>query len=87
MGKTSKRSLEFKAESRREIYKFWLGFLEKVILLVLATIVIPASIARTEIPFTIRIAWLSLGVVLFIVSLVLSVKLSKLSITSEGGEA
>jgi hypothetical protein len=86
MGKALDKAREFKAESLREVYRFWLGFLEKLILLLLATIVIPFLIEKTEMSSAIRTFWLLLCSGLFVTIIFLGIKLSKLSINSEGGD-
>ena len=86
MGKASNKAREFKAENRRESYKFWLGFLEKLFLPLFATIAIPFSIERSEVFLAIRVFWLSLCACLLIIIFALSSKLSKLSLKSEGGD-
>jgi len=81
MGKALDKVREFEATSRREAYKFWLGFFEKLFLLLFATIVIPFSIGQSNVPIAIAIVWVLLCAGLFIGILALGAKLSKLSTT------
>ncbi|RMD90099.1 MAG: hypothetical protein D6813_09600, partial [Calditrichaeota bacterium] len=38
------------SENKKDVYKFWLGFFEKLILLLLATIFMPLIIGQFELP-------------------------------------
>lgn len=87
MGKVSKKTREFEAESRREAYKFWLGFFEKLFLLLFATTVIPFFIEKTQVPLAFRLVWASICLGLFVGILIFAVKLFRLSLNAEGGES
>lgn len=86
MGKSLDKAREFEATSRREAYKFWLGFCEKIVLLMLATIIIPWSIGQSEISREIRLWWVLFCAGLVAGIIVVSIKLYKLSLNSKGGE-
>ena len=36
------------SENRKEVYKFWLGFFEKVIVLVFAVVILPTFIGQLQ---------------------------------------
>lgn len=66
---------------RLDVYKLWLGFLEKLILLLLAAIGIPSIAGTVTLPFVIVIAWAVIGVILVAFYVVLSTKAKRLADT------
>ena len=64
---------------RLELYKLWLGFLERVILLLLAAIVIPMVVGAVSLPASIVISWLFIGVALVLFYVILSVRAKRLA--------
>jgi hypothetical protein len=65
--------------SRLEVYKLWLGFLEKLILLLLAVVVIPSIGGTVTLPAVIVIAWFVIGVILVGFYILLSVRAKRLA--------
>ena len=61
-----------------ELYRLWLGFIEKLILLILAAVIIPLVIGRVFIPTIIGFIWFAMIIVLAISYIYLSLKLRKL---------
>jgi len=61
-----------------ELYKLWLGFIEKLILLILAAVIIPLVIGKVFIPTVIGFIWFGMIVVFTISYVYLSLKLRKL---------
>ena len=61
-----------------ELYKLWLGFIEKLILLILAAIIIPLVMGKVLIPTVIGFIWFAMIVVLAIFYVYLSQKLRQL---------
>ena len=61
-----------------ELYKLWLGFIEKLILSILAAVIILLVIGKVFIPVVIGFIWFSMIVVLTIFYVYLSLKLRKL---------
>lgn len=68
-----------------ELYKIWLGFIEKLILLILAVVIIPLVIGKVFMPLIIVIIWFVMIIVLAIFYISLSVRLRKLSEQQEKG--
>lgn len=66
---------------RLDIYKLWLGFLEKLILLLLAAIGIPSIAGTVTLPIVIVIIWAVIGIILVAFYVVLSVKAKRLADT------
>ena len=66
---------------RLEVYKLWLGFLEKLVLLLLAAIGIPSIAGTVTLSTVIVIAWAVIGVILVAFYVVLSVKAKRLADT------
>jgi hypothetical protein len=66
---------------RLDVYKLWLGFLEKLILLLLAAIGIPSIAGTVTLATVIVIAWAVIGVILVAFYVVLSVKAKRLADT------
>lgn len=66
---------------RFEVYKLWLGFLEKLILLLLAAVVIPLIAGTVTLPAVIVIVWFVIGVVLVAFYIILSVRAKRLADT------
>jgi signal transduction histidine kinase len=66
---------------RLDVYKLWLGFLEKLILLLLAAIGIPSIAGTVTLSTVIVIAWAVIGVILVAFCVVLSVKAKRLADT------
>lgn len=44
-------------ENRKEVYKFWLGFFEKVAVLVFAVVIIPSVIGQLKYPSSLVGLW------------------------------
>ena len=66
------------------VYKFWLGFSEKIILLLLATVIIPLVVGRISIPVVVIFVWSFVCILLVLFAAVLSVRVWKLR--NNGGE-
>ena len=66
---------------RLDVYKLWLGFLEKLILLLLAAIGIPSIAGTVTLPIVIVILWAAIGIILMIFYVILSVKAKRLADT------
>jgi multisubunit Na+/H+ antiporter MnhC subunit len=66
---------------RLDVYKLRLGFLEKLVLLLLAAIGIPSIAGTVTLPTVIVIAWAVIGVILVAFYVVLSVKAQRLADT------
>ena len=66
---------------RLDVYKLWLGFLEKLILLLLAAIGITSIAGTVTLSTVIVIAWAVIGVILVAFYVVLSVKAKRLADT------
>jgi len=64
--------------NRLEVYKFWLGFCEKVVLLFLATIIVPLLVGRISIPVVLVLVWSFVCIFLILLAVVLSVRVWKL---------
>lgn len=71
---------------RLELYKLWLGFLEKLVLLILAAVIIPLVMGKVLIPMAVGIVWFILVVILVLVYVVLSLRLRKLCQTLPEGD-
>ena len=71
---------------RLKLYRLWLGFLEKLILLLLAAIVIPMVVGAVTLPTTIVVLWLFIGVALVLFYVILSVRAKRLAETLEKEE-
>jgi len=65
-------------DCKLEVYKLWLAFLEKLILLVLAVVIIPLVIGKMFIPSIIGIIWAFLVIILVVVYIFISFKLRNL---------
>jgi hypothetical protein len=66
---------------RLDVYKVWLGFLEKLVLLLLAAIGIPSLAGTVTLPTMIVIAWAVIAVILVAFYMALSVKAKPLADT------
>ena len=64
--------------NRLEVYKFWLGFCEKVVLLLLATIIVPLLVGRISIPVVLVLVWSFVCIFLILLAVALSVRVWKL---------
>jgi len=64
---------------RFEVYKLWLGFLEKLVLLLLAAVVIPLIAGTVTLPVFVVILWFIIGAVLVVFYAVLSVRAKRLA--------
>jgi len=73
-------------DCKLEVYKLWLGFLEKLILLIIAVVIIPLVIGRVFIPSIIGVVWAFLVIILVIVYIFISFKLRNLWKTLSEGE-
>jgi len=65
-------------DCKLQVYKLWLAFLEKLILLVLAVVIIPLVIGKMFIPSIIGIIWAFLVIILVVVYIFISFKLRNL---------
>ena len=63
---------------RLDVYKIWLGFLEKLVLLLLAAIGIPSLAGTVTLPTLIVIAWALIGVILVAFYVIRALRLSVL---------
>ncbi len=50
---------------RLEVYKLWLGFLEKTFLLILAVVVVPSVIGRIALSTLTVVVWAAIGIINF----------------------
>ncbi len=66
---------------RLDVYKLWLGFLEKLVLLLLAAIGIPSVAGTVTLPSLIVIVWAVIGIVLVALYVALSLKAQRLADT------
>ena len=64
---------------RFEVYKLWLGFLEKLILVLLAAVVIPLIAGTVTLSAIAVILWFIIGVVLAAFYTILSVRAKRLA--------
>ena len=64
--------------NKLEVYKFWLGFCEKVVLLLLATIIVPLLVGRISIPVIVVFVWSFVCILLILFAAALSVRVWKL---------
>ena len=64
--------------NKLEVYKFWLGFCEKVVLLLLATIIVPLLVGRISIPVILVFVWSFVCILLILFAAALSVRAWKL---------
>jgi len=64
--------------NKLEVYKFWLGFCEKVVLLLLATIIVPLLVGRISIPVVLVFVWSFVCMLLILLAVALSVRVWKL---------
>lgn len=62
-------------ENRKEVYKFWLGFVEKIAVLVSAVIIIPRMIGQLNYSFALVIIWMIVFFVLCSVMMFLSLRI------------
>lgn len=74
-----------KKTCKLEVYKLWLSFLEKLILLVLAAVIIPLVLGKLLIPTIIGIVWLGLITMLWVIYIFISMKLKNLWKTLDEG--
>ncbi len=65
-------------ENKRDFYKFWLGFVEKIIIVLLVSILVPLFIGQVEISFLATFIWGVIFFVLIIATVIVSLKLWKL---------
>ncbi len=61
-------------ENKREVYKFWLGFFEKLFLVFVVSIIIPFGVGQLEVPFIVFFSWTLLGLILLVLIAFLSWK-------------
>jgi multisubunit Na+/H+ antiporter MnhC subunit len=64
---------------RLDVYKVWLGFLEKLVLLLLAAIGIPSIAGTATLPTLIVLTWAVIGIILTAFYVILSVKAKRLA--------
>ncbi|HEX9655228.1 MAG TPA: hypothetical protein VGA99_16110 [bacterium] len=62
-------------ENKREFYKFWLGFFEKTLLVVLVSILVPYFIGQLKMPLAVTFIWSSISLLLVTIAFFLSWKL------------
>lgn len=70
-------------ENQKEVYKFWLGFFEKITVLIFAAVIVPSVIGQFKYPLTLIIGWSGVVMVLFIIMLLLSFSIWHLPKTRE----
>jgi hypothetical protein len=63
------------AENRKEVYKFWLGLLEKAMLVVVTVAVLPYMVGQLDYAVIVLLALTSLIVIFFFAMIYLSRKL------------
>jgi len=61
-------------ENKPEVYKFWLGFFEKLFLVFVVSIIIPFVVGQLEVPFIVFFSWTFLGLILLVLIAFLSWK-------------
>ena len=61
-------------ENKREVYKFWLGFFEKLFLVFIVSIITPFVVGQLEVPFIVFFSWTFLGLILVVLIAFLSWK-------------
>lgn len=44
-------------ENQKEVYKFWLGFFEKITVLIFAVVIVPSVFGQFKYPLTLIIGW------------------------------
>ncbi len=44
-------------DNQKEVYKFWLGFFEKVTVLIVAAVIFPSIVGQLKFPVTLTIGW------------------------------
>lgn len=51
---------------RLEVYKLWLGFLEKMFLLLLAVVVVPSIVGTIKLSIHTVVIWGVIGIIIFV---------------------
>ena len=51
------KSRKSQPENQKDVYKFWLGFFEKVAVLVFAVVIIPTVIGQLKYPPSLVVVW------------------------------
>lgn len=59
-------------DNQKEVYKFWLGFFEKITVLIFAAVIVPSVIGQFKYPLTLIIGWSGVVLVLFVILSLLS---------------
>jgi hypothetical protein len=62
-------------ENQKEVYKFWLGFVEKIAVLISAVIIIPRVIGQLNYSFVLVIMWVIVFILLCSVLMFLSLRI------------
>jgi len=62
-------------ENRKEVYKFWLGFVEKIAVLISAVIIIPRVVGQLNYSFALVLIWLFVFFLLCSVMMFLSLRI------------
>ena len=66
---------------RLEVYKLWLGFLEKMFLLLLAVVLVPSVIGTIKLSTLTVVIWSIIGMIIFVAYASLSIKAKRLADT------
>jgi hypothetical protein len=66
-------------ENRKEVYKFWLGFCEKFVVLLFAAVIIPHLLGQLKYSSVLLIIWIAFILVLFMTMTYISRRLWFLS--------
>lgn len=66
-------------ENQKEVYKFWLGFFEKITVLIFAAVIVPSVIGQFKYPLTLIIGWSGVVLILLVAMLLLSNEIWHLS--------
>ena len=64
---------------RLEVYKLWLGLLEKTFLLILAVVVVPSVVGRIELSTLTVGVWAAIGIIIFVAYASLSLKARRIA--------
>lgn len=70
-------------ENQKEVYKFWLGFFEKITVLIVAAVIVPSIVGQLSFPFTLAIGWTGVVLVLLVIMSLLSYSIWHLPKTRE----
>jgi len=54
-------------DNQKEVYKFWLGFFEKVTVLIVAAVILPGIVGQLSFQFTLAAGWVGVVLVLLVI--------------------